>query len=736
MRNRLVVALFLIVSSFNIASAQKKNFTIDDLYDPARKVSFNATKLNGAYWVDDTRLAYPKTNAKGEVERHVVMDVNSGSETSYIEQPRIASALRQATVSEVDATRASRARSFLFDRDKTTTMFEIDGRIFLYDLGRGSAVSLTETGTRSEEAAFSPDGSKIAFLRGNDLYTASRTAKSEVRLTRDGSDEILNGKLDWVYQEEIYGRGTFRAYWWSPDSTRLAFLRFDESPVKEFVVVDHIPYLQEIEKTNYPKAGDPNPIVTLHVIPAAGGDPVAIDLSKYAGADILISNVDWSRDASQVVFQVQDRTQTWLDLNAADPRTGKVTTWFRESTKAWVEMIDNATWLSDGSFLWQSERTGWRHLYHYGRDGKLIRPVTRGKWEVRKVHGVDEKTKQVYISATERSPIGVDVYRISLDGKNLKRLSERIGTHDTTFNSSLTRFIDTWSDINTPQQLRIHDREGRELRLLDANRVATLDQYELSTPELFQIKTRDGFVMEAMMLKPPGFDPSKKYPVYQHTYAGPHAPQVLNRWGGMTYLFHQMLAQKGIVVFVVDNRTASGKGAESAWPVYRNFGELELRDIEDGISWLKTNQWIDASRILINGWSYGGYMVSYALTHSKSFKAGIAGGTVSDWRDYDTIYTERYMGLPSDNEAGYRRSSPRWNAKDLSGNLLLIHGTMDDNVHVQNTIQFVYELQNAGKNFELMLYPKSRHGVTEPLLQKHLRQTMLRFVERQLLEGE
>lgn len=714
-------------------TAQKKQLTIDDLYDPEAKVSFNAAQITGAQWLDDRRILYPKLDAGGELVRHAIIDVLSGAESSLFDVTKLEQSLIEGGVASSDAKSASKKRSLFFDRDKQRTLFEIGGRFYLYDVASGDSISVSAPETAgAEEATFSPDGVRIAFLRNNDLWIADARGSGEKRLTTGGSEEILNGKLDWVYQEEIYGRGRFRGYWWSPDSKRIAFLRFDESPVREFVVVDHIPYLQEVETTNYPKAGDPNPRVTLHIVEIASGKIVDVDLSRYASGEYLISNVDWSPD-NRLFFQIQDREQTWLDMNFADPLSGKPDFFLREQTKAWVEMIDNPTWLSDGSFLWQSERSGWRHLYHYSREGKLVRPVTRGEWEVRNVHGVDEKARTVYITATERSPIGTDVYRIGLDGGNLVRLSARAGTHVAAFNPSLTRYVDTWSDFTTPHQLRVHDRSGREIRLLDANDVRTLADYELSTPQQLQMKTRDGFVMEAILIRPPGFDASKKYPVYQHIYGGPHAPQVVNRWGGTTYLFHQMLAQRGIVVWILDNRTASGKGAVSAWPVYRNFGEIELRDVEDGVAWLRAQSWVDPSRIMINGWSYGGFMASYALTHSKSFRAGIAGGTVSDWRDYDTIYTERYMGLPSKNEEGYRKSSPRFAAKDLHGNLLLIHGTMDDNVHMQNTIQFAYELQKAGKPFELMLYPKSRHGVTDPLLVKHMRRTMLDFIERQLL---
>ncbi|HET8647107.1 MAG TPA: prolyl oligopeptidase family serine peptidase, partial [Vicinamibacteria bacterium] len=307
------------------------------------------------------------------------------------------------------------------------------------------------------------------------------------------------------------------------------------------------------------------------------------------------------------------------------------------------------------------------------------------------------------------------------------------GTHTALFNPGLTLYLDTWSDVNTPAQVRLHGPDGRELRVLDANAVPALGQYRLSRPEFVQVPARDGFLMEAIIIKPPDFDPGRKYPVYQHIYGGPHAPQVKDAWGGQTYMFHQLLAQKGVVVWILDNRTASGKGAESAWPVYRRFGESELRDVEDGVAWLRAQPWVDATRIGINGWSFGGFMVTYALTHSRSFAMGIAGGSVTDWRDYDTIYTERYMRTPGNNPEGYRDTAPRAAAANLSGKLLLLHGAIDDNVHPQNTMQLAHELQKAGRPFRLMLYPKSRHGITDPALLKHLRATMLEFVEETLL---
>jgi dipeptidyl-peptidase-4 len=581
--------------------------------------------------------------------------------------------------------------------------------------------------------SFSPDGRLVAFVRDANLYVVDVASQRETRLTRDGSAKILNGRLDWVYEEEIFGRGQKRAYWWSPDSSRLAFLRIDDTPVSPFIVVDDIPYEQEVERWDYPRAGTPNPEAAIGVVRASGGSIRWIDLTKYPSSDRLIVGLDWASDR-QLVYEIQNRIQTWMDLNVADPSSGATRTLLRETTPAWVNPPEGAhpLWLRDGTFLWLSERTGWRHLYHFSADGRLIRPVTSGKWELRTLHGIEESSGWVFFSATERSHIGRDVYRVRLDGSGFERLSIAEGTHTALFNPTFSHYVDTWSNATTPPQVRLHKSGVGEVRVLDSNTASALGEFKLSKPEFLTVSTRDGFAMEAMMIKPPDFDPSHRYPVYQFTYGGPASPQVRNAWGGSTYLYHQFLAQQGIIVWICDNRTASGKGAESAWPVYRRFGELELQDIEDGVAWLKRQPYVDPTRIGLHGWSYGGYMTLFALTHSRSFAMGIAGGPVTDWRDYDTVYTERFMGLPEENADAYRRSSPRWFAKELSAPLLLIHGTMDDNVHVANTLQFAYELQQAQRPFRMMLYAKSRHGITDPSLAKHLRAMMVDFIVEHL----
>lgn len=727
------------------AAAQTAALTIEDIYSYEGWRRFNGSEAAmmtwtpaGDPWLGDTHHLWPApSEAAGRVEGPWLrVDAISGASRPLFTYAQLERALVDAGVASAEARNASRRRPSVFNAKRDAFLLTIAEDLYVYNISTERATPLTTSAGSKNETTFSPDGRSVAFIKNNNIFVASISAPGERALTSDGSGERLNGTLDWVYSEELYGRGNHRGYWWSPDSSRIAFLQFDEKAVPEYTLIDEIPYRPTVERWNYPKAGDPNPTMRLGIISTAAASVRWADTATYT--DFLIVNVGWTPDSRDVVYQIQDRRQTWLDLNTADAETGAARNILRETSNAWVERWQDSSvdpiWLKDRSFLWLSERNGWRHFYHYTANGTLIGQITHGEWEIRRTHGVDPTDTWIYFTSTTHSPIGLDLYRIRLNGTDLQRLSTTAGRHQVFVNPSRTLFLDSWSDVTTPPQVRVHRTAAREpVRVVDANPVPALNAYGLSTPELLQVKTRDGFVMEAMMIKPPNFDPSRRYPVYQFTYAGPHFQQVVNAWGGTDFLYHQLLAQRGIIVWVCDNRTASGKGMQSAWPLYKNFGALELRDIEDGLAWLTRQPYVDGSRIGISGISFGAYMTLYALTHSRSFAMGIAEGAVSDWRNYDTIYTERYMGLPAENPDGYRRSSPRFSASGLSGNLLLVHSALDDNVHPQNAMQFAYELQQAGKPFRMMMYPRSAHGISEPQLSLHLRRMMLDFTALNLL---
>lgn len=754
--HRLAFAIFVFAS---VAVAQDRLLTIDDIFspDPAKRVRF-AGSGSSVNWAEDGRSFRQLQNG-----RLMRIDAVTGNAVPYMDSARLAAALSRTGMKADDATAMANSAGLRFNKDETGIVLEQGSDLWFYDVPAGELRRLTNNKDSELEADFSPDGKYVSFVRNNDLFVVDTAKGNEKQLTRDGKlgdKPIYNGYLDWVYEEELYGRGQKRAYWWSPDSRYIAFLRLDESPVPNFIIPNDIPNDQAVETTNYPQAGDPNPLVKLGIaditrtsylpnaskIPVIGtklppslrqvGDAVRwVDFTRFQPQDLLIARVAWAPDSRNILFQALNREQTWLELTAAG-LDGKVRNVFTESTPAYVEVygdpifVNNINGSGGSGMLWQSARNGWRHIYLYDNDGKLVRPLTGGKWEVRAVYG--EKDGWVYFSGTMNSPIAENLYRVRLTGGEPERLTREEGSHAITFDRTFSHFVDTWSDINTPPQQRLYSSDGRLERVINENRVPVLSQYKLSRPEFLQVPTRDGFQMEAMIIRPPDFDPSKKYPVFEFTYSGPHAPSVVNRWGGTRGMWFQMLAQKGYIVWICDNRSASGKGEESAWPVYKNLGALELRDLEDGVNYLKKLPYVDGSRIALHGWSYGGFMTSYAMTHSNIYKVGIAGGTVSDWRLYDSIYTERMMMLPINNREGYDRSSVVKAAKNLSGRLMLIHGQVDNNVHMQNTTQFIYELQHADKQFDLMYYPTARHGLTDPYQIRHWYTMMTDFIEKNL----
>lgn len=748
------ISLFLIafIALSSLVSAQEKMLTIDDIFspDPKVKVRFNGNPTP-IQWTSDGKAL--KQVRDGQLVR---VDAVSGQVAAFFDNRRFANAMMSVGIRAEDAERIANSQTLQFSAGEASILVNQQNDLWVYDVAGGLLKRLTNNKDEEKEADFSPDGKSVSFVRGNNLFVVDAVKGGEKQLTRDGSEKIYNGYLDWIYEEELYGRGQNRGYWWSPDSKYIAFLRLDEAKVPKFVLPDDTPTDQRVENTDYPQAGDPNPLVQLGIaevnkvsrVPNVGNLPRIggripgnilrfgdlakfVDLKRYRPDELLIGRVAWTPDSTTVIYQALDREQTYLDVNAAS-LNGVTTNLFTERTPAWVEVFGNPGFLNNGTAVWQSARNGWKHLYLYDSKGQMLRQLTSGKWEVRTFYGVDEARGWAYFSATKDSPIGENVYRVKLDGSAIERLTQGDGWHTAAFNSTFTNFVDTWSDINTPPQYRLLRSDGAFVRFINENKVPVLNEYKLGQTEFLKVKTRDGFEMEAMMVKPPDFDPNKRYPVLSYTYAGVHSPSVANRWNGTRNMWHQMMAQKGYIIWILDNRTASGKGQESAWPAYKNLGYLELRDLEDGVSYLKSLAYVDGGRIGIWGWSNGGFMTSYAMTHSRSFKAGIAGGTVSDWRLYDSIFTERVMMTPQNNPEGYEKSSVLKAAKNLSGRLLLIHGVMDNNVHMQNTTSLAYELQKANKQFDLMVYPTQRHGIVDPAQIRHQYQLMTDFFLKNL----
>ncbi len=726
----LLVILLAFSASALSQTSEKMALTVEDIYHPTKRVAFSGFPSFGLRWSKDGK-GFIETRRETTGIKIVQRDAASGEETVIYDGVEVANALTKIGETPEDA-KAIASNLVSQSVDDKSFLLSSPEDLYVYDAAAKTAKRITKDKIQELEADFSPDGKKVSFVRGNNLYAVEIASGKETQFTEDGDKNTLNGYLAWVYEEELYGRGQNRGYWWSPDSMKIAFLRTDDSMVPAFVLADDTVTDQTVEDTNYPQAGDPNPFVTLKVASLGDGKVTDIDTSKYDEADFLISRVDWSPDSKWVVYQGQNREQTYLDLNAYDLAGKNTTTLFKETSPAWVSALANPHWLKDGSFIWESTRDGWHHLYHYAKDGKLIRQITKGDWEIGSFYGVDEKNGFVYFSASEHSHIAPQIYRIKLDGTGLTRLTKKEGSYSANFNPTFTHFVANWSDINTPWQTSLHRADGTLEKVINENKVEVLSKYNLSKPEFLKVKNRDGFEMEAIMIKPPDFDASKKYPVMSFVYGGPHAPQVRNAWGGSGYMFHQMLAQKGYIIWILDPRSASGKGEKETWTAYKQLGYTELLDLEDGVKYLKSLSYVDGDRIGIRGWSYGGFMTTYALTRSKSFKIGVAGGSVTNWALYDSIYTERYMLTPENNPNGYAKTSVLGHAKDLHGKLLLIHGVMDNNVHMQNTTKFVYELQKAGKQFDYMVYPTQRHGVVDREQSYHMYVMIADFILKNL----
>ncbi len=583
------------------------------------------------------------------------------------------------------------------------------------------SLRLTDDGAeagRKEEAHVSADGSAASFVRGNDLYVVDVASKELWRVTADGGPELFHGLLDWVYQEELYGRGNFQGHWWSPDGAAVAFLSLDESPVREFTVVDHVPegFLDRertvvAEVSNYPKAGDPNPFARLSIAHRDGKKIVPVDLSSFPN-DALVVRVEWTPDGSAVLATIQDRIQTWAELCAIDPATGACTRWIREQSPTWVNRPEPPRWLDDGTFLWLSERTGYAHCYHYERGGKLLGAVTSGEWQVRSIERVDEPRRLLWFEGTKDGATGKHLYRVAFDGTGLVCLTPGVGTHNTTLSADGAFVLDHWSSIDHPTIVRVLDGDGEVVREL-GRATAGNTTYALAEKRRITVAARDGYELDAAVMLPLGWKEGGRYPVYLPTYSGPDAPTVRDVWhSGRDATYLQFLAHQGFVVLQVNVRSASGRGQVHTGTCYKQLGVQELKDLEDAVDHVCVKLGGDPTRVAIGGWSYGGFMAGYALTHSTKFALGFAGAGVHDWRLYDTIYTERYMQTPQTNAAGYDAGSVIKAAKNLHGHLVLLHGTMDDNVHLQNTMQLLWELQRAGKqNVELMVYPRSRHGL-------------------------
>jgi len=689
--------------------------------------NFHGSAIHVSSWIDDEHYL---ENRGGELR---VVEALTGYAKPFHEPYLMADALAELDeFNEGTAKNIAKRTRFTMTSDRSAALIQHKNDLYYATFDGSKAVRLTDTpDIREQTPILSPNGQYVAYVIGNDLYAVDVETQTQRPLTTGGTDLIRNGRAAWVYYEEVFGR-SWRTFWWSPDSTHVAYLQMDSTNVPEFMIVDDREVQQRVRKTRFPKPGQQNPIVKLGVVSVEGGPIRWVDTTEYdegeTNGDLLITRVHWAND--QLIYYIQNRIQTWLDIHTESIDGSNPIKLLRDTNAGWVDPPPAPRFLNDGTFLLFIERSGYRHIYHFDHDGELINAVTDGEWDVRSINRIDEKNSVLYFSATRDNPIGQNFYRVNLDGTNLQRMESEPGTHRVSVSPDGTYFVDSWSNKNQPTQVVLRRTEdGSTVRTLDTNPVYAIEEYDLAEEEHVQIKTDDGFLLEAIVVKPVDFDPNHKYPVWYTTYAGPKAPSIRDTWSSGR-MEDQRLASDGFVLFHCDPRSASRRGGVSAWAAYKQLGVQETKDIETAIHWLTSHPWIDADRVGMSGHSYGGYITAYAMTHTNLFAAGIAGSPVTDWRDYDTIYTERYMQTPELNPAGYDAASVLVAAGNLHGRLLLVHGSRDDNVHVQHTLRLAKALQSANKPFEIMIYPDFHHGIWG----QHYSDLKLDFIRRTLGE--
>ncbi len=551
-------------------------------------------------------------------------------------------------------------------------------------------------------------------------------SKGTRQITHDGTPTLLNGQLDWVYPEEL-DLGT--ATWWSPDSKRIAYLQFDVSHEFVYPQIDLLGERALSEPERYPQAGTPNALVKLGVISPEGGETEWMQAGETSNT--LLARVAWLPDSSQLALERFSRVQDKLDLLFCDPASGTVHPVLHEQSKTWINVADNLFFLkSRAEFIWTSERTGFRHIYRYSNKGELLGQLTSGDWEVVSIAGIDEARGQVYYTSSEVSPLETQLYKAGLIGGERSRITKEEGTHAIHANQDGSYFVDSYSSLKQPPQTVLATGGGEQVSVIQPMDKSISDEYAIVPEEIVTLKTADGTTLYARLIRPANFQPSTKYPTIVYVYGGPGAQSVTNHWAGLNW--EQVLAHRGYVVWQLDNRGSKGRGLAFESGIYHELGKLEIADQRLGVEHLVQMGFVDPKRIGITGWSYGGYMTIHGLLFAPDiFKVGVAGAPVNDWHNYDTIYTERYMGLPEANPQGYDASSNVKNASKLKGKLLIVHNVEDDNVLFQNTMQMADALEKADKQFFMQIYPQKTHGVSGPL-RRPLYQAMSDFFDAHL----
>jgi dipeptidyl-peptidase-4 len=722
MKSKLAIVLFLSVS-FSIVAQQK--LSVEEIYSGA----FRPETM-------DELFAMKNTN------QYTVLNFDRATRSSQIDLYDFATLKKVNTIIDTKSfpELVDGIDSFVFSKDEKQVLlannsnqifrYSFTANFFLYNLDTKKLTKILE---QVQQPTFSPDGLKIGYAKENNLFIYDIASQKTTQVTFDGKkNSIINGITDWVYEEEL---AFVRAYDWSADSKKLAFIRFDETEVPEFSMnIFKKELYPTVETFKYPKAGEKNAKVSLLLYDIASNSSKAIDLSNYN--DFYIARIKWTNDANVLSAQILNRHQDNLDLLFIDGTTATSKVVLNEKDKAYIDVTDNLTFLKDNSFIWTSEKDGFNHIYLYDKTGKLKNQVTKGNWEVTAYYGFDEKNKTIYYQSVENGSTIRDVYKIGLDGKNKVKLSQQVGTNSATFSPNFQFFINSFSSSSQPTINTLNStNDGKQIQSIIDNKTLAekVKKYNLPTKEFFELTTEKGNKLNAWMIKPNDFDANKKYPVFMYQYSGPGSQEVNNKWNTSNDYWFMMLAQQGYIIACVDGRGTGFKGAAFKKCTQNQLGKLEVEDQIDAAKVIGNYSYVDKTRIGIFGWSYGGFMSSNCLFKGADvFKMAIAVAPVTNWRFYDSIYTERYLQTPQENASGYDDNSPINYVSKLKGNFLLIHGTADDNVHVQNSMQMIEALVQANKQFDWAIYPDKNHGIYGGKTRIQLYNKMTTFIKEKL----
>ena len=717
-------ALLLLLLVAGVVTAQQKNITLEEIYD-------------GTFRMQYLDRLHSMNNGKEYAVLNT--DRNTGTKTldvySYKTGEKVNTLINSSEIDGLDyfigyTLSADESKALLSTKMRSIYRRSSLGVYYVYDLETKELVQVAEEAI--QEPTFSPDASKVAYGLDNNIYIKDLASGTTTQVTTDGAkNKVINGITDWVYEEEF---AFVRAFDWNADGDKIAYIRFDESEVPEFSMDVFGNELYPSKDTfKYPKAGETNATVSLHIYDVTSTETKAVDLSGFQ--NYYIPRLEWTPEANVLAVQTTNRKQNDVNLLFVDGTSGEAKLILSDKDDAYVDITNNLTFLEDNDFIWTSEKDGWNHIYLYDKDGKLKNQVTQGPWEVTSYYGYDPKSKRVFYQSSENGSINRGVYSVKVNGKSKKALATEAGTNSANFSTDFTYFIKSFSDAETPYVFTLNAADDGDLVRKIKDNQALKDQfadYVISEKEFFTLPI-NGEELNAYMIKPKDFDPNKKYPVFMTQYSGPGSQSVANSWSGGNGYWFQMLAQEGYIIVCVDPRGTGLKGRDFKKMTQKELGKYEVEDQIAAAQVLGQRDYVDADRIGIWGWSYGGFMASNCIFQgADTFKMAIAVAPVTSWRFYDSIYTERYMTTPQENASGYDNNSPISHVDKLQGKFLLVHGSADDNVHVQNSMRLTEALVQANKQFDWAIYPDKNHSIYGGNTRLHLYTKMTNFIKENL----